>query len=169
MTAPTSPGVVPADDVRAAIEAYNVVWQSWPDAIDSANAKWVRHAAMYAALVTDRANRPSLSEASRDVLAEHERQTATEGWSASHDDTHLAGELVRAACVYAQHAIMDERSRPFLRPSGWPWDDASWKPADQRRELVKAAALLHAEIERIDRIRALADRSEPRQEMEGKA
>jgi len=38
-----------------------------------------------------------------------------------------------------------------LPPRGWPWAKSWWKPASLRRSLVKAAALLIAEIERIDR------------------
>jgi hypothetical protein len=33
----------------------------------------------------------------------------------------------------------------------WPWDRKWWKPTDRRRDLVKAAALILAEIERLDR------------------
>lgn len=37
-----------------------------------------------------------------------------------------------------------------LKPLTWPFSDLDWKPTDVRRNLVKAAALLLAEIERID-------------------
>jgi hypothetical protein len=33
----------------------------------------------------------------------------------------------------------------------WPWDRAYWKPRGPRNNLVKAGALILAEIERIDR------------------
>lgn len=33
----------------------------------------------------------------------------------------------------------------------WPWDMSWWKPRTPREDLVRAAALLIAEIERIDR------------------
>jgi hypothetical protein len=36
-------------------------------------------------------------------------------------------------------------------PRNWPWDASWWKPLDRRSNLVKAAALLIAEIERLDR------------------
>lgn len=36
-------------------------------------------------------------------------------------------------------------------PEGWPWDDVWWKPKDPRTNLVKAGALILAEIERMDR------------------
>ncbi|SUU02078.1 Uncharacterised protein [Acinetobacter baumannii] len=36
-------------------------------------------------------------------------------------------------------------------PEYWPWDDCYWKPKSPRQDLVRAAALLIAEIERLDR------------------
>lgn len=37
-------------------------------------------------------------------------------------------------------------------PQRWPWDAGWWKPSDRRRNLVKAGALILAEIERLDRL-----------------
>lgn len=38
------------------------------------------------------------------------------------------------------------------KPSrSWPWDASWWKPRGARRDLVRAAALIIAEIERLDR------------------
>ena len=41
-------------------------------------------------------------------------------------------------------------------PFGWPhtWDASWWKPKDRRRDLVRAGALIIAEIERLDRLDA---------------
>lgn len=36
----------------------------------------------------------------------------------------------------------------------WPWDESWWKPTNRRRDLVKAGALILAEIERLDRAEA---------------
>ena len=36
-------------------------------------------------------------------------------------------------------------------PVGWPWHRQWWKPKNARRDLVRAAALIVAEIERLDR------------------
>jgi hypothetical protein len=36
-------------------------------------------------------------------------------------------------------------------PSRWPWEDVAWKPSSRKRNIEKAAALLAAEWERIDR------------------
>lgn len=86
--------------------------------------------------------------AARDVLDERRRQMEVEGWSTEHDDEHLPGELALAAASYV---CADEGEAP---PAIWPWDWAWWKPESRRRNLVKAAALILAEIERLDRAEA---------------
>lgn len=87
----------------------------------------------------------TLSDAARDVLAERRRQQKLEGWTAEHDDGYQARELVTAAGCYALH------SHSIQAPARWPWSPRWWKPTTQRQNYVKAAALLMAEIERIDR------------------
>ena len=87
-----------------------------------------------------------------DVLAERRRQIEGEGWTCEHDDAHTTGEMARAASCYA--LIAGSRARDLWRgvtPKFWPWDEEWWKPTDRRRDLVKAAALILAEIERLDR------------------
>lgn len=85
------------------------------------------------------------TQAAVDVLAERRRQVEREGWTPEHDDTHEFGDLAFAAACYA---TAGEGDAP---PAVWPWDRESWKPRDCRRNMVKAAALLLAEIERLDR------------------
>ena len=51
------------------------------------------------------------SQAIRDVVAERERQTRDEGWSAEHDDAHASGQLARAAAAYALFASCDDAAR----------------------------------------------------------
>ena len=60
--------------------------------------------------------------------------------------------MALAAACYARHAIVP----PALSdvPATWPWGASWWKPGDPRRMLVKAAALILAEIERLDRAAA---------------
>ena len=112
------------------------------------------------------------SQAAKDVLGERQRQVTVECWTPEHDDQHNDGELAEAAVAYASHAASrgwsyadapDEyRSDwPFPRekkvfgygcvtwPKHWSWD--WWKPKDPRRDLVRAGALIIAEIERLDR------------------
>ncbi|WP_173768955.1 hypothetical protein [Pseudazoarcus pumilus] len=87
--------------------------------------------------------------AARDVLAERQRQIEAEGWTPEHDDEHSSGEMAAAAGCYAFHAALG--GWPDLSPYLWPWDKAWWKPTTPRRTLVKAGALILAEIERLDR------------------
>lgn len=88
---------------------------------------------------------PLLSSAFRDVVKERHRQQVVKGFSAEQDDTYTCGELAAAAISYIE---------PVEAESYWPvdWHDDSFKPSDNRRNLVKAAALLIAEIERLDRV-----------------
>ena len=93
-----------------------------------------------------------------DVAAERQRQMDVEGWTTAHDDAHGAGEIALAAGCYALYAgecsgiFRDEWTESNLKtPLFWPWAESWWKPTDKRRDLVKAAALLLAEIERLDR------------------
>lgn len=104
----------------------------------------------------------SLTKAASDVLAERARQISAEGWTPEHDDEHDGGQLSAAAAAYASEAAdrmgaMMPRAANDIPPHGWPWALDWWKPSgDVRRDLVKAAALLLAEIERLDRMRGSA-------------
>ena len=89
----------------------------------------------------------TLSQAATDVLAERRRQITAEGWTPEHDDKYRHSEMLWAACCYVLNTIQKYNRVPF----DWPWRDEWWKPTNQRRDLVKANALLLAEIERIDR------------------
>lgn len=96
----------------------------------------------------------ALRPSARDVIAERERQISREGWTVEHDDRHATGELARAAAAYARHAGSDEDTRQvnsgFSPEDLWPWI-GFWKPSNRRRDLVKAGALILAEIDRLDR------------------
>jgi hypothetical protein len=87
------------------------------------------------------------SEAMIDVLAERRRQIDMEGWTTAHDDAYSKNELQRAAMCY----LMLPASDASLPHALWPWDFKWWRPTTYRRNLVKAGALILAEIERIDR------------------
>lgn len=88
-----------------------------------------------------------LSLAINDVIAERNRQVNAEGWTPEHDDNYHESELSDAAACYALHA----HNQGFPTPAHWPWDYDWWKQTNPRRDLVKAGALILAEIERIDR------------------
>ena len=87
------------------------------------------------------------SQALRDVAAERRRQIEAEGFDYEHDDLHSSGDLMQAAICYAMGATFVSGATFDL----WPWDRAWWKPKDRRSNLVRATALLLAEIERLDR------------------
>lgn len=82
-----------------------------------------------------------------DVIAERQRQRSVEGWTSDHDDQYGESQLLWASSCYVLNTI-----QPFNRiPLDWPWAPEWWKPTNPRRDLVKAGALILAEIERIDR------------------
>ena len=89
------------------------------------------------------------------IAGERKRQEAEEGWTSEHDDTeHRYGDLTQAAVSYAQNAICQIQRSDYPRPTPWPWEFAWWKPsADPIRNLVKAGALIAAEIDRLLRER----------------
>lgn len=96
------------------------------------------------------------NDAALDVLAERRRQIEAEGFTADHDDRHIRGELATAAACYAAPSRYRLAALDLL----WPpmWSGTLWKPSGahddltaRRRDLVKAAALILAEIERLDR------------------
>lgn len=105
------------------------------------------------------------TQAALDVLAERQRQVEKEGWTPEHDDSHHPhGHLSLAAACYACNAAtwlkqlflgaappMDRYSTLSEPGMRWPWSSDWWKPKSPRRDLVKAGALILAEIERIDR------------------
>ena len=88
------------------------------------------------------------TQAVHDVLGERSRQISDEKWTYEHDDQHEFGELASAARCYL---IPHKTIRTNFIPYTWPWDDKSWKPKSYRENLVRASALIIAEIERIDR------------------
>jgi hypothetical protein len=97
------------------------------------------------------------SLAARNVLAERQRQVNREGYSHENDDAHILGELGAYAAFYAMPpAARDWPAEGTGYGATWgeaivPWNWAAPKPGDRRGELVKAGALILAEIERLDR------------------
>lgn len=85
------------------------------------------------------------------ITAERFRQINEEGWTAEHDAEHSAGELGYAAIAYlVNHYAPSYTGSP---PGWWPWEREWWKPSDDPvRNLVKAGALIAAEIDRLQRI-----------------
>ncbi len=72
------------------------------------------------------------------IAAERRRQVEVEGWTPEHDAEHVNGELAVAASCYAtgDYAM-------------WPWAPEWLKPKDRLSDLVRAGALIAAEIDRL--------------------
>ncbi len=85
------------------------------------------------------------------IAAERSRQIEAEGWSPEHDAEHCDDDLALAAACYATpYNFRDPHGRTGVPPQLWPWGRSDWKPtADRIRELVKAGALIAAEIDRL--------------------
>jgi hypothetical protein len=89
------------------------------------------------------------------IAAERERQVSQEGCTPEHDDLHKDDELAVAAAIYAAPGY-ERSNKPRIRGAimeFWPWDISWFKPNrnDRVRELVKAGALIAAEIDRLQR------------------
>lgn len=103
-----------------------------------------------------------------EIAAERRRQMDVEGWTPGHDDEHGDRSLALAAALYATpkqlfEVIVGETGVRWRDP--WPWqkeqkfrgerfmvDDGDGRTKHPpRRRLIIAAALLVAEIERMDR------------------
>lgn len=84
------------------------------------------------------------------IATERQRQMDVEGWTPEHDDTHDKGEMAVAAACYADPIFDDPRT-----PVHWPWDADWWKSKTRRENLVRAGALIAAEIDRLDRAETL--------------
>jgi len=88
------------------------------------------------------------------MVAERERQRTAEGYHPEHDDQHHAGALAAAGVCYAiRHASGVPLGGPSDEPPDWwPWDAEWWKPKALRPDLVRAGALLAAELDRDRRL-----------------
>jgi len=113
------------------------------------------------------------------IAAERTRQIEQEGWTPDHDDQHNDSSLALAALCYARppetlrmitklerEDISNGRGdypvwgeQPYQVPADWPesWDAIWWSPGDDGgpnriRDLVKAGALIAAEIDRLIRL-----------------
>ena len=98
------------------------------------------------------------------IAEERQRQIEVEGYDKAHDqkystDKNLRSDsLVVAAVCYASPSHLRVNSHPCEEtttqgkpPLIWPWDSNYWKPTPDNRikELVKAGALIAAEIDRL--------------------
>ena len=95
--------------------------------------------------------------AALDVITERRRQVEMEGYDQEHDDAHPSGEIAAYAAFYAMPpATRDWPAEETGYGATWgeaiiPADWGPAKPCERRQELIKAGALILAEIERLDR------------------
>jgi hypothetical protein len=81
---------------------------------------------------------------------ERRRQIEREGYTPEHDAHHAGCEMVVAAMSYANGALIGPGVEHTFPPEEWPWQLQDWNPtADPVPNLVKAGALLAAEVDRI--------------------
>ena len=90
------------------------------------------------------------------IATERQRHFVEERWTEDHDDEHSKGELAQAAELYVFAYTHPEAARAV--PDEWPWDPEWWKPESKPgnpsdRDLVKAGALIAAELDRRARFR----------------
>ncbi|MEA9759742.1 hypothetical protein VDF70_11835 [Xanthomonas campestris pv. raphani] len=90
------------------------------------------------------------------IAQERTRQVVTEGMTAQGDAGYRRGQLAYAALAYLQLSAMELRDggRAHIAtaspPACWPWAASWWKPRDVRRDLVRAGALIAAQLDAID-------------------
>ena len=88
------------------------------------------------------------------IPAERARQVEKEGWTPEHDDEHDDAELALAACYYAMPFNVDLWDYTIKPDDLYPqsWSEEGMKRSDDTiRNLVKAGALIAAEIDRLQR------------------
>ena len=106
------------------------------------------------------ASRPSGVEL---IAAERRRQVEEEGYTAERDADLPDGSLSAAAVCYATDEplyVRDEGAASVMFKDPWPWDEGvdkrpcegnvtlyRWKPVERLALLVKAGALIAAEID----------------------
>ena len=85
------------------------------------------------------------------ICMERERQMIEKGYTAAHDDEETDDRLAYAAVCYA---IPNFPSKQIYVEDFYPWADYTYKPTPDNRikELVKAGALIAAEIDRLQRL-----------------
>jgi hypothetical protein len=102
-----------------------------------------------------------------ELAGERAQQITEEGFAPEWDDRQdRPADLALAAAAYAAFSAMEnEDTREHHRQSLWgfvpgftgiigqlwPWPAQLFKPRDRRRELIKAGALIFAQLERLSR------------------
>jgi len=90
----------------------------------------------------------SASSIAKEIVQERRRQIEDEGYNAAHDSLHEPDVIATGAAFYA----LPEETTEWVKIKGvdlWPFDGQP-KRKDRRRDLIRAASMIVAEIEQID-------------------
>lgn len=83
------------------------------------------------------------------IAEERQRQVDREGYTLKHDDTHDQGEMAISAGCYALYGLVSNDNLEKL----WPFGSCEFKPKNRVADLVRAGALIAAEIDRLQRLK----------------
>lgn len=96
------------------------------------------------------------------IAKERARQVVEEGFDAAHDAKYKHLELVRAGVSYACVPVIRGEGREQNIPAErveeeiaiipeevWPWDVKWWKPGTDKQCLIKAGALIAAQLDKL--------------------
>ena len=110
---------------------------------------------IFGALWACRGREQIASNSMRLVAEERHRQIHVERFDDLNDDANPPGTLALAASAYALSAGTRHtrfETAPIEPPHTWPWPRIWWKPRDRRSDLVRAGALILAELDRMERM-----------------
>lgn len=166
--------------IRPATQEEKAAAFEWLRAVSLAHEsrRYGRHAEV---LLEELAHLNQSAGAAR-IALERARQINSEGWTPEHDDEHHDDELAWAACAYAAPDVLfrmaTDSPRYIVLRDCWPdeWD-STWDkrprashlllsarnqtPPERIGCLVKAGALIAAEIDRINRLQRPAQEVKP--------
>lgn len=135
---------------RSITDRYEAMQHGWDCAIERVSECLPE--IIYEAPQPDYKAQRDATQALSDVIAERLRQRSVEGWTPEHDDSHTEGEMAAAAACYALSGAGNLNKDALWEL--WPrrsWSLMWFKPKTKRADIVRAGALILAEIERIDR------------------
>ena len=91
------------------------------------------------------------------VMQERMEQVERHGHTCAHDDQHRHGEIAYAARAYVTASFYDEAGDIAMGQARtqWPFAPHEFRPGTPIECLVKAAAMLLAEIDRLHRVDAV--------------
>lgn len=82
------------------------------------------------------------------IAQERQRQIEVEGFTEQGDEEYDFNQLKDAAVAY----LLAIKEPLFACDEYWPWDKEYFKPKDYKSNLVRAGALIAAELDRIERL-----------------